>query len=637
MLKLLKYCQPMRKSRSHMLQSPRRRCAMFVAGWCLTLCPLATTSQTVKVSSFGAVPDSGRDATPAVLQAIERCRELRRPRLVFERGRYDFWPDYAAHRHYYISNHDPLDDRLVTMPLEGYNGFTLDGNGAQFVFHGVILPISVVNSSRVILKNFAIDFDGSHVLETHVLRAEGDFVDLKIPAEDRYEIRDGKILLVALKWTHLLGTSQEFDSRTRAVAWNTHADLDFDAHQAQELSPGVIRVSGLPSLPTPGNVLVIWDRDRPAPAIWVSESQLISVERVDVHRAMGMGFLAQRSAFIHLNGFRVTLPMQSDRFVTTEADAVHFSNCRGRLVVENGLFENMLDDGINVHGSYLKIARQLADDAVIAEWGHPQTLGFAFASRGEHIAVVDAHTLAETDEMVVRTVSQPDPAHVELHFDRPMPCSNCANYVLANLDWQPHVVYRNNIVRRNRSRGSIFKTRNGAIIEGNTYDHLSGPAILLTADASSWFESIPAENVLIRNNRFIDQVSSYGPAPIVIRSRADAASKASEYTFRNIRIENNKFDVFQTPLIVATSVEGLAIASNRVRENSDFRPFSSLNGTVFVFEHCKCVDVRRNLLPWKLDSGTLKAQDTTLIRINSKRAENDGSTWMQGCADRDRE
>jgi hypothetical protein len=57
-------------------------------------------------------------------------------------------------------------------------------------------------------------------------------------------------------------------------------------------------------------------------------------------------------------------------------------NCRGQIIVENGLFENMLDDGINVHGSYLRIAEKLAPDTLVLEFGHPETFGLPFAFSG---------------------------------------------------------------------------------------------------------------------------------------------------------------------------------------------------------------------------------------------------------------
>jgi hypothetical protein len=44
----------------------------------------------VRVTDFGAKPDSRRNAVPAVQRALEACRKVDRPVLVFPCGRYDF-------------------------------------------------------------------------------------------------------------------------------------------------------------------------------------------------------------------------------------------------------------------------------------------------------------------------------------------------------------------------------------------------------------------------------------------------------------------------------------------------------------------------------------------------------------------
>ena len=45
--------------------------------------------------------------------------------------------------------------------------------------------------------------------------------------------------------------------------------------------------------------------------------------------------------------------------ISTQADATHFSSCRGKIDSRNGLYEGMMDDAINVHGTYLKIKQRL--------------------------------------------------------------------------------------------------------------------------------------------------------------------------------------------------------------------------------------------------------------------------------------
>jgi len=594
----------------------------------LLICGMSE-AQTVNVRTFGVIADSHKNATPGVLTAIEAAKSRRNPVLLFPKGRYDFWPEGASQRHYFISNHDAVESRAVAMPLEGLKNLVLEGSGSMFVFHGLILPISIVRGQAIRLRHFSVDYETPHILETKIVRVGDGSIDVRVTPGQKYAIEDHHIYAVADDWKQRVGTSEEVDAASKAVAWNTHANLEFAKTIDTEISPDLIRITGLPAEPTLGNMLILWDRDRPDPALWISESKVISVIDVNVHSALGMGFLAQKSETIHLDGFRVLLK-DGARFTTTSADAVHFSSCRGRLVIENGLYENMLDDGINVHGTYLRIAEKVSSDTIVLEWPHPQTFGFTFATPGEHVQFVKPQTLLGYSEGIVKSVSQPDEKHVRIVFDKPFSPRVHVGDVVDNIDWQPTVIYKHNTVRRNRSRGTIFKTPRGVIVDGNTFDHLSGTAVLLASDASSWFESSPASNVVIRHNRFVDQISTYGSAPIFIRPTVDTSAEPDTYNVRNVRIEDNDFDVFQKPLVEAISIDGLVFRHNRVKENRDYKPIR-LGAPVYSLKHAHCVDIGPGQLPRQLNDADVSKQDSTLVRIESIAGDTSSAELLANC------
>ncbi len=56
------------------------------------------------IEQFGICPDSGEDATLAVRDALQACRDRKNPCLIFPPGCYDFWPDKATERTLFISN-----------------------------------------------------------------------------------------------------------------------------------------------------------------------------------------------------------------------------------------------------------------------------------------------------------------------------------------------------------------------------------------------------------------------------------------------------------------------------------------------------------------------------------------------------
>src|SRR5882762_2502821 len=83
------------------------------------LCSDVLGAQSISIEKFGAVKDGGQDATPAVRKALAYIRHHPARRLVFPRGRYDFYPDLASEKYIYTSNNDDGLKRIVFL-LEGF-------------------------------------------------------------------------------------------------------------------------------------------------------------------------------------------------------------------------------------------------------------------------------------------------------------------------------------------------------------------------------------------------------------------------------------------------------------------------------------------------------------------------------------
>ena len=103
-----------------------------------------------------------------------------------------------------------------------------------------------------------------------------------------------------------------------------------------------------------------------------------TIKNVKVHYAQGMGLLAQLCDDITMDGFWCMFERRKNdsRYFTTQADATHFSQCKGKIISVNGLYEGMMDDAINVHGTYLKVLQQIDAHTLKARYMHDQSWGF---------------------------------------------------------------------------------------------------------------------------------------------------------------------------------------------------------------------------------------------------------------------
>ena len=528
------------------------------------------------------------------------------------------------------SNHDGVPERAVGISIEHASNFELDGNGSEFVFHDSMLPLAISHSDRVTLRNFSIDYASPHLVQAKVIRKNDGFVDLHIDNPSSYTVKDNHLFIRAedapIGSEQLAHGSVVFDPEGKWLVAGTGDNWEIDQTTAKRIDQDTVRLSGLTQQTRPGDVLMLWNGDRPNPAILVSESSHIAVSSAQVYSAMGMGFIAQYSDDIHLDRFNVILKPGSNRYVSTTGDAVHFSNCRGQILVENGLFENTLDDGINVHGSYLRIAAEPAPDTLILEFGHPQTFGLPFASSGDILRLVHPKTLEPYATAKVAEVQSLDDKHLRVLFTEALPSSVAVKDAVENLTWQPNVIYRNNHIRHNRARGALFGTQASTVIEDNFFDHLSGPAILFNSDASNWFENAPAHNVVVRHNRFLDpNMGLYGQGSILISYPIDEAKGGDTFNAHNIRIEDNSFEQFQHPLLYATSVDGLSFTHNRILFNHDYPASSPADAPVFSLNHTQCVDVSQNVLQ-SIDRAS--TSDPTLLNIKAPGVSFDAASCI---------
>ena len=137
-------------------------------------------AQVVRVTDYGAEPGSRRNAVAAVGRALEACRGLERPVLVFPRGRYDFWPQHAVEKVYFESNTTAVNPKRLAILIEGFAGLTVDGGGSTFVFHDRMQPFTVDRSTGVTIRDLSIDWDIPLSAEAVVEAATEEYLDLRI-------------------------------------------------------------------------------------------------------------------------------------------------------------------------------------------------------------------------------------------------------------------------------------------------------------------------------------------------------------------------------------------------------------------------------------------------------------------------
>ncbi len=587
----------------------------------LTVCVTAVlasscgaNSTTYNLADYGVSPLSG-DNTARMAHVVDSIVELSEGQpivLKLQNGVFNFHPSTDVQRDLYISNHDQNNPKNLALLLENAQNVTFDGDGAQLVFHGVMLPVALINTTNCTVKNLTVDFEKPHIAQIEIIKNDtiNREITYKVEPWVDYYIKDGIFCHKGEGWDIDVQNAMAFDGDTRRIIYKT-SDIWVGRKDSEIVGERLVKAKWDDKRLTQGARLALRSWRRPAPGVFVANAKNTVINNVTVHYADGMGLLAQMCENITLDKFSVKLKGDSDpRYFTTQADATHFSGCKGVIKSVNGFYEAMMDDAINVHGTYLKVTKRIDDYTLQAQYQHPQTYGFMWGEKGDKVQFVSAETMEIVGQQnSIVSISPERETHgqkdfvIKFKYALDENINEKTTVGIENLTWTPEVLFADNVVRNNRARGALFSTPKETIVERNLFDHTSGCAILLCGDANGWFETGACKNVVIRNNKFVNALTNmfqFTNGIISIYPEIPNLKQQKKYFHGGaegaISITDNHFITFDMPILYAKSVDGIDFKRNKVTISNDFKPFHTIRKR-FLFERAANVVIEGNDIP----------------------------------------
>lgn len=608
----------------------------------LLLCLLIVSS----MSSFGQkvinLADYGiqeaDDATPIVVKALEDCKKEGVSKLVFPKGTYHFYPTFAPERFCEITNNDNGLKRTSFMLVDFHN-FEIDGGGSDFIYHGKMIPFIIEESKDIKVTNLSIDWEVPFTIEGHVVANNPEDHTFDIEVKTPYMVEFGRLMLRLERedspyerrygkrfatWEHynlVAGQNIFWDPKTMAPLYNTKLyQMPERGIFAEELDEGLVRISTkIQELPPIGSVMVSkgeYLQNRTSPAVRIFKAKDIEFHNVNVHHAGAMGLIAERSENITLDGFNVVLREGSGRMITATADATHFCNVKGTVIIRNCTFENMLDDATNIHGTYVRVNKIIDDYTLAVETYHPHQNGYLFGEEGDLVQVIDQKNLqARTEPLVLKKVERVNEKISYITFDKPVNGRVDIYDGVENISWHAEAIIENNVVRNNRARSLLISTPRKVVVRNN---HLSSQmaSFRLTGDLGLWNESGPNDDLLIENNLIENSVyGGNGPQSIFLIDPQYVDKDNFEGTYsRNITIRNNTIKTFDSSIMLAMSVDGLVFENNTVIQTDTYEPiFPDIPNLRIV--NSKNVSIKKNTFK------TLDGKNKGTLTVDEKSSD----------------
>ena len=505
-----------------------------------------------------------------MFNAINYCRENGENGIVFDCGKYDFYPDKASENLIHVSNHDIYGEKRIAFLLKDMENFVIDGGGSDFVFHFDMIPFALINSKNIAIKNLSVNYENIKAFCLKVTSVDEESFEFShISGCDCY-VQGTKLYLsdgngtdepfgcfcVLNDGTNKNMIPESKDSFEQNVIFEDLGNGNFRVQKDKELD---LRV---------GMILSARTLTRHACNVVIDRCQNTFLENVTMYKSYGMGVLAEKSTNVTID--KMVVKAAEDDWFSLNADATHFVNCRGLIKVTNSSFTEQQDDALNIHGEFNPVVDK-GEDYILIKYVHPQAKGLGIYEAGDEIAVLHPKTLIPKFNKTVKHAEIVNMNYTKLYFDDGCDGIEVGD-VLEDITWNCDLIFENNIVKNNRARGMLIATKGKAEIIGNTFN-TPGVAILFESDGKYWFEAGGTNEVIIRDNTFDNCVFTqgcWGCCIIAINPRE--AFDGKNYYHKYIQVTNNRFVNNNNGYLSAHNVERFVFKDN-VIENTYEDPY----------------------------------------------------------------
>ncbi|WP_372932077.1 alpha/beta hydrolase fold domain-containing protein [Mariniphaga sediminis] len=514
----------------------------------------------LRIEGLSASPDSAYKNMEIIQNVAEKCCDLGKAQVIFPKGTFVV-SSVQAEKDYDDLITEKIPQRTLPehtnylMAFSHINNLTIDGQGCQLIFRGLIQPFDFQECKKVQIKDLTIDWERPLFSEGRVTLLKQNTLEVKVFSE--YPMKGGEPILSFQSFSPKTG------HLTGVCPFSKISSCKLVGEQLVRFNSGDSRFVQV------GDIVIMRHIYSYKPGFEFYNCEDISVRNVTVHSLPGMVIHATRTKNIQLKHFNVY--PSGNRIMSGNVDATHFYSCMGLVEIDSCYFEGMGDDATNVHGNYYTVLEKLNETTIKTCVAH------SFAPTERHRDYPD---VGDKVEFIRKSVLQPyssatvvfskfdeNTRETIIQFDKPLPDDFEMHDLIANLSKHPKLKFTNNTVRDVRGRGVLVQTR-GALIENNSFEYCTGQGIHVNT-AYPWMESVGTRSVVIRGNKFINcgfGFTNYRDAIAV--SVETEAENPFVGIHQGLTIENNVVIGHSKPAFYLSSLYGALIKGNRVISNT---------------------------------------------------------------------
>ncbi|MBI1338263.1 MAG: hypothetical protein GC164_15075 [Phycisphaera sp.] len=499
----------------------------IVVGLCgALLCVSPLFAGEFHVKDFGAVGDGRTDDGPAIRRAVAAAAaSAPGAKVVFENKRYRL---ARAELEYHID-------------LVGVTGLTLEGHGAELINNPWNNLVKLEDCDDVTVRGFVFDCDPLPFTQGVITGVDAGAGTFLLKIQDGYD-NPVEVYRRIGKQSPDWGWGACFDPVERRR--KDGAAMHFYLEDVSEQPGGLLRVKlaeknrmNAGELQPGDRFVVTLKYGGHGANIAVVRSANCHLENNTFYTAkfgMTHGLFDNRGR-IFINNVKITYKPGSDRLVTTPKDGFHCKHNAVGPVIENGHYEGLMDDSINISVCPYWVRQDLGDNRyLIAELQFlPRVGDRLMAYRPKPGTITDGLTVTAIEPQPAPEGMQGRWAVVTLNKPIPDPGLHTGGNLFPGgvdkLDftglYNTDASGRDYIVRGNtfgpQRRHAVMARTSGGLIEDNIINGVGGCGVTLCNEIGSFYEGPLPSDTIIRNNTFTD--TFFNSIDIYVKGRGAVA------------------------------------------------------------------------------------------------------------------
>jgi hypothetical protein len=519
------------------------------------------------VGDYGAKGDGQNDDGPAIRQAIAAAVEAGPgSKVIFEPKRYRL-------------ARAPVDYHIV---LTGANGLTIEGNGAELISTPWNGLVKLEECEDVTVRGLVLDFDPLPFTQGTITEVDAEAGSFLLEIQDGYDNPVEVYRKIAEKKPNWgWGVCMDPKERIRKPEAHMHYYMETVEAAGNGLLKVTLADKALPyasELNQGDRFVITMKYGRSIANFLVRRSSDCHLENNTFYTGRyGMTHsLSDNHGPIYIRGVKIIFKPGTDHLITTPKDGFHCKHSAVGPIIEDGVYEGLLDDAISIAVNPYWIRKDFGDNRyLIADLQY-------LPRKGNRLMAYRPNPGTITDNLVVQSVEPQDApngmqgkwAVITLNQSIPNPGLHQGRNLfpggvekmgftgLYNIDASGRdYVIRGNTFKAQR-RHAILARPSGGLIEDNIIEGVGGSGISINNEIRSFYSGPIPSDIVIRNNTFTD--TFFDPIKIYTHGKGAVA--------RNIRITGNRITGWHTnprnpksaAAIYMRNVSGAVIQDNTI-------------------------------------------------------------------------